>query len=95
MFTLDQLATFEHCASAGIVLSAGQAAPPSSGFWVIAVASAAVAAITGRALAGLFAAIRAAWQLLLDAAQMALRLVALLAGVLLMLGISVMQLLPI
>jgi hypothetical protein len=95
MLTLDQLATFEHCASTGILLAADQDAPQSNGLWVIAVAAAVVAVITGRTLARLLTVIVEAWRLALEAAQMALRLATLLAGVLLVLGISVMQLLPI
>ena len=94
MLTLDQLSTFEHYASAGIMLAADPAAPSSNVFLVVAVAAVAVAAIAGRALARLVTVIAEAARMAIEAARMALQLAALLAGVLLMLGISVMQLLP-
>ena len=53
MLTVVELALLEHHAATGIMLAAEPAAPPSTGALVIAVASAAVAVVAGRALAAL------------------------------------------
>ncbi|WP_327006935.1 hypothetical protein OHA72_06410 [Dactylosporangium sp. NBC_01737] len=88
MLTLAHLAMLEHHAAAGIMLAVEPDAQQPVGLMAIAVAAATVAVVAGRALARLLAVI-------VETMRMALRLAALLAGVLFVLGISIVQLLPI
>jgi hypothetical protein len=88
--TLAHLAMLEHHASAGIMLAA-ESDPQPVGLMVITVSTAAVAVIAGRAL---IAAFVEAVRLTREMMRLAFRLAVLLAGVLVVFGITVTQLLP-